>query len=83
MTDELYPVTIITTRYGGTYEGGAWAAFPIHPERVPDDAVANDVVCVNWWGEYGHTVGVGATPDAALADLEGKIAAGQFFRAPT
>ena len=83
MGNDLYPVTIIQTRYGGTYEGGAWAAFPIHLERVPDDAVGNDVVCVTWWADHGNTVGVGATPDAALADLEAKIAAGQYFRAPT
>lgn len=83
MGDDLYPVTIIATRYGGTYERGLWAAFPISAERVPQDAVADDVTCAAWWADFGTTVGVGVTPDAALADLRAKIAAGQYFRAST
>jgi hypothetical protein len=35
MDEVLCPVTIIATRYGGTYEGGAWAAFPLDPWQVP------------------------------------------------
>jgi hypothetical protein len=76
MDDELYPVTIIQTRYGGIYEGGPWAAFNLYPEQVPDDAVGGDIVCAPWWADFGKAVGVGTTPDAALADLEAKHAAG-------
>jgi hypothetical protein len=78
---DLYPVTIIATRYGGIYEGGAWAAFPVGAERIPPLAISDDSTCVTWWADYGNAVGVGATPNAALADLEAKIAAGQYFRA--
>jgi hypothetical protein len=76
MGEDLYPVTIVQTRYGGIYEGGTWAAFRVHPEQLPADAFGGDIVCVPWWADFGKAVGVGATPDAALADLEAKHAAG-------
>lgn len=44
MTD-LYPVTIVKTRYGGLYEGGAWGAFYCDPETVPEDAFGSDIEC--------------------------------------
>lgn len=81
MNDDAYPVTIIATRFGGIYEGGAWAAFPVRAERIPADAVSDDVTCATWWEDHGSTVGLGATPNAALADLRAKIMAGQYFRA--
>ena len=68
----LYPVTLIRTRYGGIYEGGEWAAFPIHSDEIPVEVEGDDVTCATWWSEFGHAVGVGASPDAALADLEEK-----------
>ncbi|MEA2660566.1 MAG: hypothetical protein QOH08_138 [Chloroflexota bacterium] len=83
MGDELYPVTIVQTRYGGIYEGGRWAAFLLRPEELPTDAFGGDIVCVPWWADFGDAVGVGATPDAALADLEAKHAAGHRLPAST
>ena len=74
--NRLYPVTIVQTRYGGIYEGGAWAAFLSHPEEIPPDAFGGDSVCVSWWSDFVYAVGVGATPDSALADLKAKHAAG-------
>jgi hypothetical protein len=74
LSEPLYPVTILMTRYGGVYEGGAWAAFPLYPVKVPSEAFADDVTCATWWEEFAHAVGVGETPDAALADLESKSA---------
>lgn len=72
MANSLYPVTLITTRYGGVYEGGAWAAFPCRAHEVPRETVADDVTCVMWWEEHGAAIGVGATPEDALADLDAK-----------
>jgi hypothetical protein len=83
MDREPYPVTLIRTRYGGTYEGGRWAAFGCDPEDVPRDAFGNDLVAASWWdfvvrfGRNGFRdasgdevrVAVGATPDEALAAL--------------
>ena len=80
MNEGLYPVTIVQTRYGGVYEGGAWAAFPLRPHNLPDDAFGSDVTCVTWWGERAAGVGVGATPDAALADLQAKHREAQLYR---
>jgi hypothetical protein len=76
MGDDLSPVTIVETRYGGINEGGTWAAFLHHPEQLPDDAFGGDILCARWWADFGYAVGVGATPDAALADLGAKRAAG-------
>jgi hypothetical protein len=78
----LYPITIIATRYGGIYEGGEWAAFPLHPDQVPDDSVADDATCAAWWDQFADAVGVGQTPDAALSDLEAKSASGIHITYP-
>lgn len=75
MPEHLYPVTIIATRYSGIYEGGEWAAFPIRFEAIPPEVDADDVTCATWWEDHVDSVGVGKTPDAALADLEAKCAA--------
>lgn len=64
-----YPLTIISTRYGGTYEGGKFVAFPCEEWAIPDDVQGGDVECMAWWDRYAEGVGRGATPDAALADL--------------
>lgn len=66
----LYPVTIVRARYGGTYEGGAWLAFPCDPEKVPLEVSGSDTMC----GQFFTTsdaefIGRGATADEALADL--------------
>jgi hypothetical protein len=74
VSEDLYPVTIIRTRYGGTYEGGEWAAFPLQSVQVPGEAIGDDVTCATWWEQYGYAVGLGNTPGAALADLAAKSA---------
>lgn len=72
MSDCLYPVTIIRTRYGGVYEGAAWAAFALRPHQVPREATGDDLACAMWWEEHGAAVGLGATAQDAIADLEAK-----------
>jgi len=70
----LYPVTIVKTRYGGTYErGGRWAAFPIDFSDVPMECISDDVTCCEWWANNGDYVGVGVDPIDALEDLENKM----------
>ena len=73
----LWPVTIIRTRYRGVHERGEWAAFPIRADAPLPAAIGSDSECVEFWREFGDGVGVGATPDAALKDLEGKVSAGR------
>jgi hypothetical protein len=101
VADAPYPVTIVRTRYGGTYEGaefdeegqvtrahGRWAAFNCHPDELPGDAFGDDTVAASWWGDVQRDgsaphprdprsrlyVGVGLTPDVALAALEQAMA---------
>jgi hypothetical protein len=77
----LQPITLVETRYGGTYEGGRWAAFakpefyvpygsdPATRTMPPDGAFAEDPVAHLWWLENADRVGVGSLPGEALADL--------------
>ncbi len=67
------PVTILATRHGGRYEGGEWAAFPYEAWDVPQDAYGGDRIAAEWWASNTSPVGVGDTPDAALADLKAKL----------
>ena len=69
----MYPVTIIKTRYQGTYESGRWAAFPVEFNDVPMDVVGDDIETMNWWSSNVDMVGVGQTPEAALENLEDKM----------
>ncbi|MDP9843275.1 hypothetical protein [Streptosporangium lutulentum] len=69
----MRPVTIIATRHGGRYEGGLWAAFPREPWDIPQDAYGGDRIAYDWWSSNTSPVGVGDTPDEALADLERKL----------
>lgn len=65
-----YPVTIIKTRYKGVYEHGRWAAFNLRPESVPGSVMGSDIECATWWDHFRAGVGLGETPDLALAALE-------------
>ncbi|TMR91976.1 hypothetical protein [Nonomuraea basaltis] len=71
--DPLYAVTVVATGYSGSYEGGAWAAFLLEPWDVPQDAFAGDMTAYGWWKEHGGMVGVGDSPDEAVASLRGKL----------
>ena len=66
-------ITIFQTRYGGAYEGGPWAAVYANPQDVPEDAWGGDTFASHWWSDHEHEVGVGITPDEALADLRTKL----------
>ena len=39
--NEVYPVVIHQSRYGGVYEGGAWFAIA-NCDLIPDDAIGGD-----------------------------------------
>lgn len=72
MKFDIYPVTILTDRYGGTYSGGRWLAFDLSPEEIPFEVDADDVTCYKFWKSTDILVGLGSTPDEALKDLENK-----------
>ncbi len=75
-------MTIVRARYGGSYEPGAWLAFPNHPAEMPEDWNASDVPCALFWDSYIGAVGAGESPDGALADLAARLGvpAGQTWR---
>ena len=67
--DDLQPVTITRSRYGGTYEVGDWVAFAASPDRLPIGWDGDDVDCAEFWADHAHGIGGGATPAEAYADL--------------
>ena len=68
---DLYPIVIMQTRYGGTYEGGTWAAFCCGEDEEAEvmGAFSDDTTCSCWWAENFRKVGVAETPDRALENL--------------
>ena len=67
--EDRYPLTITADRFGGTYSGGRYLAFPLEPRDMPEGASAEDVACAMFWSRYREPVGRGNTPGAALQDL--------------
>lgn len=69
---DVYPLTIKSDRYGGTYSGGEYTAWPCSESEIPDEVFSDDVSCGHIWGvlksERKH-VGVGCTPTIAMIDL--------------
>ena len=78
---DTWPVWIIEDRYGGAYSDGEWLAIA-DPRRyakgevtrldlVEQGAYEGDIECMEFWADLGDVwwIGKGATPDAALADL--------------
>lgn len=76
-TDErvIYPITIVQARYGGTYEGTAWLAFPCHPEELKGLCPSwdgDDTDCYEFWiyvGDSGWAIGKGHAPEEAHESL--------------
>lgn len=64
-----YPCTITLDRYGGTYAGALWLAWPLQPHEIPPDPFRDNLTAAAFWDEYEGIVGRGHTPAAALADL--------------
>lgn len=65
-----YPTTIISDRYNGTYSRGAWLAFPLRYDEIPEEVSGEDMECQLFWDNYKEPVGKGLDFDSALYDLE-------------
>lgn len=63
----IYPVTIMKSRYGGSYSGGRWIAFNL--DIIPSDAYGEDIPCSEFFNNY-KDYGKGETPDEAYKDLQ-------------
>ena len=71
---EIYPLTIVSDRYGGTYSGGAYTAWPMDYTDVPLEPGLDDDTCAGYWAEHADdTIGRGNTPNEALEDLYNRI----------
>ena len=70
----IYPLTIVMDRYGGVYSGGAYTAWNMSAWDVPDEIASGDLICGAFWDENEEPVGRGDTPEAAVRDLERRLA---------
>ncbi len=68
-----YSVTIIDDRYCGSYSGAQWTAWPLSYDQIPEGPEEGDGDCMTFWQTYTFPVGKGATPQAALEDLDVKM----------
>jgi hypothetical protein len=77
MEDEIYPLTIVSDRYTGSYSDGKYTAWNLDAEEIPTDINADDVVCRNFWYEQEknptYIVGKGNTVSEALEELYIKL----------
>jgi hypothetical protein len=67
-----HPLTVMSSRYGGCYEGDYWVAFNCYPHDISPAAYGDDLRCSGFWGfgaDHQPQVGRGATPNQAIADL--------------
>ncbi|MBV9448604.1 MAG: hypothetical protein JO345_22180 [Streptosporangiaceae bacterium] len=69
MSDGPGMVTILRSRYGGTYEPGEWIAFACWPDDIPPGWNADDLACAEFFASRTREIGGGATPQEAYADL--------------
>lgn len=73
--NRTYPVAIIQSRYSGVYEGGKWHAIPefddvVNSEQYQDYMYGDDGSALDFFDSIiASTIGVGDTPELALADM--------------
>ena len=84
-TYHIYPLAIIVDRYSGTYSGGLFTVWKLHPETIPDDIYSDDCTCNDFWSELNHDeksynyrkyhdkYGVGNTIQEAIDNLYSKL----------
>lgn len=73
----LYPIAIRESRYSGAYEGGKWHAIPncnggeVWNMEYFDYLHGDDESAISFWidSDAAKKIGVGETPNDALADL--------------
>jgi hypothetical protein len=74
---DLYPIVIFEDRYSGCYSGGKWLAVARgdQPGRnlLETDAYGGDGEAMEWGFEVPDWVGIGQTPEEAIAALEAKV----------
>lgn len=70
---DIYPLTIIRDRYGGTYSGGKYTAWNVKHYEIPKRIDGDDMDCQKAWQDLRNVkypVGIGETIQEAIKDLE-------------
>lgn len=73
MEDEIYPLTITADRYTGAYSGGAFIAWNLDADEIPEAIYYDDCGCHEFWLDNDIVCGKGRTVSEALADLYCKL----------
>lgn len=69
ISNEIYPLTIIHDRYGGTYSDGEFTAWPYEHWDIDENVDADDVSCMTYWHNTEDIAGRGNTIIDAVVDL--------------
>ena len=78
--EDIYPLTIMSDRYGGTYSEGQFLAFNDYFHHLPKQIAGSDGDCLTFWSDFkqGKSLnyfnnpifcGKGSTPTKALNNL--------------
>ena len=75
--DKIYPVTIVSDIYSGTYSKACFLAFNTNEQNIPNGIDADDCNCAEFWDEQESNptfiIGKGGTPNDAYIDLYKKL----------
>lgn len=82
--DTIYPLTIVTDRFGGTYTGGKYLAFPLdsYSKLVTDNYEEDGAILIDKESPSlpQRIYGVGDTPNEALDDLKKLAREGGYYK---
>lgn len=67
--ESIYPLTIVSDRYNGTYSGGKFTAWNREPDDVPEGITGDDCSCHFFWLHNHIVCGVGDTIQEAIGNL--------------
>ena len=67
--ESIYPLTIVSDRYGGVYSHGTFTAWNLAMYEVPIEIASDDVTCINFLGKNTIPCGKGATVEEAVGNL--------------
>lgn len=67
---DIYPLTVVADRYGGTYSKAKFTAWNMKPHDIPEAVFGEDGSCAIYWASNCNPVGRGNTAQEAIDDLE-------------
>jgi len=79
---DIYPLTIVSDRYGGSYSGGKYLAMNVDPDCFPDEIGGCDTTEMNFWDidDNSFLVGKGETIMKAVESLRDLLIADRTSR---